>query len=299
MLRSRVVTAAAVILLLIAICLLDFHVNGGRPGIWLVPLGAIASVMSTTELLRMFRTLNLRPSLVEAHVGTLLVFLTSAVHALWSHTLDESPIARFGWPFVAFASAIVLVWIGEIRRFEKPGNALVNIAVTILLIAYVGVFMSFLVALRTFESNEWGMIALLSLIVVVKSSDVGAYTVGRLWGRHKLAPTVSPGKTVEGVVGGTVSACLASWLMLSVIPPLIVTGTGTSNSWGSWLAYGLLISTAGIVGDLCESLIKRDTGQKDSGAWLPGFGGMLDLIDSLLFAAPVAYVCWATGIVGP
>jgi phosphatidate cytidylyltransferase len=131
---------------------------------------------------------------------------------------------------------------------------------------------------------------------VVKMSDVGAYTVGRLAGRHKLAPVLSPGKTIEGALGGLLFACLGSWIALRWVLPAMTGAVAVYSNWG-WLVYGLLVGLAGILGDLAESLIKRDVGRKDSSDWLPGFGGVLDMLDSVLLAAPVAYLCWAFGVV--
>jgi phosphatidate cytidylyltransferase len=108
-----------------------------------------------------------------------------------------------------------------------------------------------------------------------------------------MAPLISPGKTIEGAVGALATACLAAWIMICHVLPLSKPGP-----WWGWIAFGLLVGAAGILGDLAESLLKRDAGRKDSSTWLPGFGGVLDIIDSLLLSAPVAWFCWASGLVG-
>jgi phosphatidate cytidylyltransferase len=136
-------------------------------------------------------------------------------------------------------------------------------------------------------------------------SDTGQYAAGRAFGRHKLLPLVSPGKTWEGVAGGFVFAIAAAWLVFGWGARFIVT---TPNSFmkaieatGGPIAitlFAVTVAAAGIIGDLAESMLKRDAGVKDSSTWLPGFGGVLDLLDSLLAAAPVAYAFWAFGIVG-
>jgi phosphatidate cytidylyltransferase len=138
----------------------------------------------------------------------------------------------------------------------------------------------------------------LSLILVVKLGDIGAYTLGRLFGRHKMAPVLSPGKTWEGALGAVLAACLGGWLSGFWLVPAMTTATGTVETW-RWLVYGVLVGVFGLLGDLAESLIKRDVGRKDSSTWMPGFGGVLDILDSILFAAPVAYLCWVSGLVGP
>jgi phosphatidate cytidylyltransferase len=124
----------------------------------------------------------------------------------------------------------------------------------------------------------------------VKCGDIGAYAVGRLFGRTKLAPVLSPGKTIEGSLGGLAFACAAAYFTFWAM------ADSTPKRWG-WLAYGLLVGTAGMLGDLAESLLKRDAGRKDSSTWMPGFGGVLDILDSVLLAAPVAYLCWVAQIV--
>ena len=149
--------------------------------------------------------------------------------------------------------------------------------------------------------NRYGLIAWLSLVIVVKSSDIGQYVVGRMFGRHKLAKMLSPGKTWEGAIGGIGFALLGAWLSLG--PLARVLGCPSGRGWLAWLSgcfcYAVLVGIAGIVGDLAESMLKRDAGVKDSSHWLPGFGGVLDLLDSLLVAAPVAYALWVVGLVGP
>jgi phosphatidate cytidylyltransferase len=145
----------------------------------------------------------------------------------------------------------------------------------------------------------FGIGALASLVIVVKMGDTGAYTIGRLFGRHKMAPLVSPGKTIEGAVGAIVFACVGAWLSFHFLG-----STMNFPAWktfncigGGWWVYGLCVGLAGLLGDLAESLIKRDVGQKDSSTWMPGFGGILDILDSLLLAAPVAWFCWTFGMI--
>ena len=138
---------------------------------------------------------------------------------------------------------------------------------------------------------------MVSMIALVKISDSCQYFVGSRFGRRKLAPLLSPGKTWEGAVGGI--------LLGIVLGPLVFTALLYGSSglkptlFVPWMIYALLVSTVGIVGDLAESLLKREAGVKDSSTWLPGLGGILDVLDSLLLAAPVAYACWVSGLLGP
>ncbi|GHT19555.1 hypothetical protein FACS1894189_8410 [Planctomycetales bacterium] len=139
--------------------------------------------------------------------------------------------------------------------------------------------------------------AILSLVLVTKMCDIGAYTIGKLLGRHKMTPGLSPGKTIEGAVGGILFACAGSWLWFNGVMPCF-NAEHLTPLWG-WLLFGITIALAGMVGDLAGSLIKRDSNMKDSGHAVPGFGGFLDIFDSLLIAAPAAYVFWAFGFVCP
>ncbi len=129
--------------------------------------------------------------------------------------------------------------------------------------------------------------------------DIGAYTVGRLIGRTRLSPTISPGKTVEGAFGAIVFACAGAYISFNVILQLLPSRLPLNPGIpGGWLVFGLAMAVAGMVGDLAESLLKRDVGVKDSSSWMPGFGGVLDILDSLLLSAPIAWLLWALGVVG-
>lgn len=113
-----------------------------------------------------------------------------------------------------------------------------------------------------------------------------------------MAPLLSPGKTIEGAAGALVFSCLGSWLTFHWLPGLPMNATLQGSPWWGWIAFGLLVGAAGMVGDLFESLLKRDVGCKDSSTWVPGFGGVLDIVDSLLLSAPVACFFWESGLVG-
>jgi phosphatidate cytidylyltransferase len=159
--------------------------------------------------------------------------------------------------------------------------------------------MTFLISLRLYHDNAWGMSAVISLIFVTKMSDTGAYAFGRTFGKHRMSPRVSPKKTIEGGLGGLAVACLCSWLYFVLVHPALVGTTAPKPVWWATLVYGLVVAVAGVIGDLSESLLKRDMERKDSSRWIPGLGGVLDVLDSLTLAAPAAYVCWAIGLLGP
>ena len=151
---------------------------------------------------------------------------------------------------------------------------------------YVGLTLSTLVSTRALPSGEW---LIVFIAVVTWASDIGAYYAGTLWGRHPLAPSISPKKSIEGLAGGLALAMAAALLtQIWLVPQLTMLHA---------LVLGLLMTGTGLVGDLCESAMKRAVGVKDSGGILPGHGGMLDRLDSLLFTAPTFYY-YVTAVCG-
>jgi len=161
-------------------------------------------------------------------------------------------------------------------RYRTSG-AMANCGVNLFSIVYLGLLSGFVLALRI----DFGLWPLLMFVFTVKSSDIGAYACGRLCGRHKFSPVISPGKTWEGMAGAVLVA--------------VIVAIGFAVSCGImpwWLAviFGFCFAFIGQLGDLAESMIKRDAEQKDSANNVPGFGGVLDIIDSPLVAAVFAYV---------
>jgi len=154
---------------------------------------------------------------------------------------------------------------------------LANCGVNCFSIWYLGLLSSFCVAIRI----EFGMWPLLMFVLVIKSADIGAYTFGTLFGKHKFSPNISPGKTWEGM-GGALAAAVIVAIGFATICDIM--------AWWSAIGFGLCFAFIGQMGDLTESMIKRDAEQKDSAHKVPGFGGVLDIIDSLLIAAPFAYL---------
>jgi phosphatidate cytidylyltransferase len=217
----------------------------------------------------------------------------------WSAFPTSGPLGPLALPLVAVVISVALAFLAEMLRYREPGGSVVRVALAVLCVVYVGLMTTFLVALRLYHDNGWGMTAVVSLLFVTKMSDTGAYAFGRTFGRHKLTPILSPKKTVEGFIGGLVTAAVCSYLYFHVmLAPLVGPGAQPPTLWAC-LAYGTVVGLAGVLGDLSESLLKRDAGRKDSSRWMPGLGGILDILDSLLLAAPAGYFCWASGMLGP
>lgn len=166
-----------------------------------------------------------------------------------------------------------------VLQFTKRdvSQALASISVTLLGLLYIAWFFSFFIKLK-FLPGGTAFVAF--LILVTKMGDVGAYLIGKEFGRHNLIPRISPNKTVEGTVGG---------LAFSVLSAVASKGYLPGFSYGHLVILGVILGILAQVGDLAESLLKRDCGAKDSGSNMPGFGGVLDIVDSLLFTAPIFY----------
>jgi len=182
------------------------------------------------------------------------------------------------WEMVFFILILIALFIIHFTRKDSQ-NAVNLIAVTLFAIFYIGWFFTFLVKIRFLEDGH-KLVAY--LILVTKSGDIGAYLIGSNFGRHKLIPRISPNKSVEGAAGGFVFSIAGAILSRYFIPWM---------DFGFILVSGVLIGVFAQLGDLAESLIKRDYEVKDSSVFLPGLGGMLDLIDSILFTAPIFYIC--------
>jgi phosphatidate cytidylyltransferase len=173
-----------------------------------------------------------------------------------------------------------------VRQFLSKSNpaGLTAISTTLFGLMYVPWLLNFIQKINFFPHAD-GRFYLIYFLVVTKFSDMGAYTVGSLIGRHKMIPRVSPGKTWEGFAGALLFSTGAS-LAFAALARARLTGM----NWLHAVILGLMLGAAAVVGDLIESLFKREAGLKDSGHFFPGIGGILDLLDSILFNAPLMYL---------
>lgn len=220
--------------------------------------------MALLELYRMgFQSRVNRPLVIVGLVAFVLVLARSHV----SLRLEELLIASG-----------LLITIATFFLPDSMEQRWKDGALTFFGIVYIGFTLSTAVATRSLQGGEY---LILFLAVVTWASDTGAYYAGTLWGKHLLMPSISPKKTVEGVLGGLVLAIAAALLAQLWFASQL-------SLWDG-LVLGIFLTLSGLVGDLFESAIKRRQGVKDSGGILPGHGGMLDRLDSLLFTAPTFY----------
>ncbi len=191
----------------------------------------------------------------------------------WPQFVEISPQIYF---FFLSAFTLTALFLYQYVRYGTVG-VLANCGVNYFSIIYLGLLSAFVLAVRI----DFGLWPLLMFVFVVKFSDIGAYTVGKLFGRHKFSPKVSPGKTWEGMAGAVVAAMIVA---------VLFAGNCDIMCWWMAMIFGVCFAFIGQFGDLAESMIKRSVEQKDSANSVPGFGGMLDVIDSPLAAAPFAYL---------
>lgn len=183
--------------------------------------------------------------------------------------------AEGAWVAMALTALAVLVW----RMTEPPEGYLKDVTAGVFAAFYVPFLATFVAMMLAADGGEWRVLTFLILTVV---SDTGAYAVGWRFGKHKLAPRISPGKTREGLVGAVSFAMVGGVLCMQ----FLVDG----GTWWQGLVIGACVAASATLGDLGESMIKRDLGIKDMGTLLPGHGGIMDRLDSLLPTAPVVWL---------
>jgi phosphatidate cytidylyltransferase len=241
-------------------------------------------VFATRELVQLF-PISFRPSerFVIAVVCVMLV--TNWYDVIRNEVLTSLPVSRSPFELLLFllTAALLVAYLIEMARYRMPGTAVPRLALTMFAILYLGVLGSFFARLRWLEHA--GLILTLT-VFVPKCGDIGAFFTGTFLGKHKMTPILSPKKTWEGFGGGLLASMLTA-VGISFCGPVFAGGLLEAA------AFGLVVGIAGVLGDLAESLIKRDCQTKDAAKSIPGFGGLLDVVDSVLFAAPVSYLWFA------
>jgi len=259
------ILSAAIFLPVFWVIVKKFH-----PGVYEI-LMTVAALLALRELYRLAAARGHRCHRLLGTMVTMLV-IASFAFARWD--------IRYALAFGLIALPLASLWRGG-----DWGPALADIGITFFIATFGGVLFGYLIDLRIIndlpKGDETGSDLVFLLFFVVWSSDTAAYYVGKTLGRRPLAPRVSPKKTVEGAIGGVLGALLAAfvakaWFInrLSVLDCVVL---------------GLALGAIGILGDLVESMLKRGAGMKDSAALVPGHGGILDRVDSLLYAGPFLY----------
>jgi len=232
-------------------------------GWWLFALALGGSVMALHELYVMGR--GLRPIVLGGFIGLVALLLGAQLGGLpW----------MLGGLFSTVLAAFVVFGFSDARP-----SATAAISLTLLGVVWIGGGIAYLLLLR--DIPHYGRLVVFTVVLTVFADDTAAYFVGRTIGRHKMAPRISPGKSWEGFVGGTLAAMAMSFFAL-------YQDEGYLSHWEA-LLLGATVAVAATMGDLFESAIKRDLGVKDSGHVLAGHGGVLDRVDSLLWAGPAAF----------
>ncbi|MBI5189970.1 MAG: phosphatidate cytidylyltransferase [Nitrospirae bacterium] len=267
---KRIASAAVLIPL---VYLLVWH---GSPFQFYIAVLCMASV-GIYEFYRMFNNSGYHPQTMAGMLAGLLV-----VTGFYIGAVNEGDVAYVFSPGVMVAGAFVFALICRLFSERDTNGAMVDVALTFTGVIYVAWLSAYLVLLKTWDmGGVAGRELVFLLLLVTWATDTGAYFAGSKFGRHKLYPKISPKKSVEGAAGGLLGAVGTAvlcryWFF-------------TSLTMHDAVAIGLILGIVGQVGDLAESMIKRSARVKDSGALIPGHGGMLDRVDSLLLNAPALY----------
>jgi phosphatidate cytidylyltransferase len=289
MLRYRLMLGPVLIVGLILLLWIDELLERWTAvgGLALLGLFLVIVALASREVARVMRAKGVLTDamtlFVSAVVGLLGVYLTPGAHL---PDLAAGPVMLLA---TGLGGVMLLALVGHALGRRAEG-AILATGAACLAVVYLGVLPGFYLALRS-EHSAWLIAA---VILITKFCDIGAFTTGKLVGRHKLIPWLSPGKTWEGLVGGVAaSAALAVGLAL-LLAAVASPQPGEHPEvfrvplWYAALA-GAILGGVGVLGDLAASLIKRDAGVKDSGTGIPGFGGVLDVVDSAVVVAPVGY----------
>lgn len=279
MLKYRLVFGTLMTVFFTAIVVFDSWLDGSltasladdrvMQGTILCALIAVLIVLSQLELSRLAAAKNLKIFTSVSSVASIL-FATSWY---WPQLVEISPSTYL---FFLSAFSLLCLLLYQYVRYGTSG-VIANCGANYFSIIYLGLLSAFVLGIRI----DFGLWPLLMFVFVVKSADIGAYTGGTLFGRHKFSPKISPGKTWEGMLTA---------VAVAMIVAILFTASCDIMVW--WLAaiFGFCFAFIGQMGDLVESMIKRDAEQKDSANNVPGFGGILDIVDSPLVAAPFAYL---------
>jgi len=271
--KTRLLTAVIALPIIIASIILPMW---WPQAVWLfVAIAAFALAAGLFEFYSLTKKLELKADASMGYVGAAALFVGFVF---------DAPAKGPDVLIATLALVMIAILISQTFRFQKDfSKMLTGIGVTMLGVIYVAFLGGFLVTTRMGFDNRPNLSThlLAYFFLVIFGSDIGAYVSGRALGKHKLAPTISPGKTIEGLAGGLVAAAafaaLATFWFFPELP------------YQYSIPLAIVLAAVGVLGDLCESAMKRGAGAKDAASILPGHGGFLDRLDSLLFGAPILY----------
>lgn len=271
--KTRILTAAVALPILIASIVLPAYFP---VAVWLfVIIAAFGLAAGLFEFYSLTKKLELKADAAMGYLGSVLLFFFFVV---------DAPAKSPDFLLAALALIMIATLISQTFRFQKDfSKMLTGVGITLLGVVYIAFLGGYLVALRTgFENHPNLSTHLLGFFfLVIFGSDAGAYFAGKTLGKHKLVPAISPGKTVEGLIGGFVAA--------AAFGALATFGFFPELPFQSSIPLAVVMAMVGVLGDLAESAMKRGSGAKDAASILPGHGGLLDRLDSLLFNAPILY----------
>lgn len=304
MLSRRLLSAAVLLSVSLGLLWLDLKDTvRGQSGLWTVPMLLFFSLGTVWEFAALLqRKWPVDPRMVTWHA---LLALLVTLFPIWYSMLTQKdypvdcPVGRMGWVLVGVMTGVGLSGLHALsifgRKFDSEEavnrhreNVALGWMLSATVICYVVGGLSLWHVIRMRDPSR-GLYELFALLAVTKFADTGAYLVGKMMGRIKLIPAVSPGKTVEGFLGGMAFSVLVSYVAFRGVLPMFDVRPGP-HIWGPAL-IGVLLTIVGLVGDLLESMVKRSVGAKDSGQLLPGLGGVWDVTDSVLPASIVGYLC--------
>ena len=277
MLKTRLWMGAVLIALTIGMLVGDQHLAPWFPFLFLFQF--VLTLAACHELVNLLGPQR-SPQKMVCYVGVVFFVLANwLVHYPASHppfTLLIGILAGF----------LLIVFLYEMAIFTEPGRSVERMAITWWMLGYLGLLPCFFAQIRWLAPEHDDNSFRLALAAFVpKFCDIGAYVSGRLFGKHKMTPVLSPKKTWEGAIGGLLAGALAATAISRCGPASLL-----QHDFRWEIGFGLTVGLAGMLGDLAESLIKRDCQIKDASATVPGFGGVLDVVDAIIYSAPVSYL---------
>lgn len=278
MLKTRLLMGAVLIALTVGMLVADQHTHGWFPFLFLFQL--VLSLAACRELVNLLGPQR-APQKMVCYIGV-TVFVLANWFINYPTTHAHSWMLLIG----ILAGFLLIVFLYEMAIFAEPGRSVERMALTWLILGYLGLLPCFFAQIRWLTpEHQANSIRLALAAFVPKCCDIGAYCTGRLIGKHKMTPVLSPKKTWEGVVGGLVAGALAAIAIDRLGPESVL-----MHDFRWEIGFGLTVGLAGMLGDLAESLIKRDCQIKDASSAVPGFGGVLDVVDAIIYSAPVSYL---------